>query len=160
MGQELDIIRYKNDTFPISGNVDVDGNAVDLTGWNIYMYYDEKDPDTGAIKNVRIEGNVSDATRGIVAFIPRRRYTFDITDPNNPIEYQPLAVPGLFDYAVVRARISYEVATNGDYVEENGSYVLYDPNNANHTGLVRYNKINEKYTHKVGKLIIEDRVGE
>lgn len=149
--------RYKNDTFPIEGTIEINGDYLDITGYTVYYYYDEFV--NNAHKLIRIEVIQLNAREGSVAVYPKINYSYDITDPDNIVPYVPFTKTGVFDYSVVRTKTIYDKYSLGEYVTLNGtSYIPYVE--IDHSGLQRYTKFVEKYTHSVGKITILDRVGE
>ena len=148
----INIERYKNDTYSISDVITVDGDYVDITDYAVYLYYLEID------KLIRLQAIKSDAKNGKVVFYPKINYSLNITDTQNPTPYTPFAVAGKYDYSIVKVKITYDTYALGDYVFVSGEYVPYDL--TVHNGMVRYTRFEDKRTHTVGKIIINDRVGE
>jgi hypothetical protein len=149
---EEDIVRYRNDTYPITGSIEENNNPVDLSdGWNVYMWYIEED------KLIQLDAIITNPKKGTIVIYPTKDYCKDITDQTNPVAMQAFTKPGKYDYTIVRSRIVYRKNDDGDYVEDNGTYREFDP--ATDAGKQRYVKIDEKVTHSVGKIIVSDRVG-
>jgi len=147
------IIRYENDTYPETGNIEVNGSPVDISDYDVYFYYKE------GTKLIRITATKPNAKEGRVAFYPKVTHTQDVTDKNNPVDCEAFTVPGEYIYAIVRSRTIYEPYSDGLYVNINDEFVLYDANNPDHADKDRFTLIEDKMTHKTGKLIISARVG-
>ena len=154
---DSEIIRYTGDTYPTEAVLKVDGTSVDLTGWDIKLYYNENQTD-GSILNVLINGTLVDPKNGESLFYNRPSKCFNITDPANPIPYVGFVVTGVHGYSIIREKIFYDKSELGDLVFVNGEYVAYDPNI--HTGNVdRYFSFTERMTHSVGSINILSRIG-
>ena len=151
----VDITRVAQDSYPVASVIKVNGNPVDLTDWNVYLYYTEIQPDLSAIE-VRITGVVTNAKRGVVKFYPRDTYCYNVT-LGTP--YTGFSVLGDHTYSIVRDAIRYEQDALGIYVLIDGVYILFSELEPTHEGLRLYSRYTEIMTHTVGAVTITARAG-
>lgn len=155
MSKKVNIDRILGDTYPENMRITSDGNLIDLDGWNIYLVYNEA-PQSGSSKKVRLHGIIRDVRKGFASFYPRVKYSEDITDMNNIVNYEAFTIPGSFKYDLFRSKDVYYTDDNGEYVIIVNAYVLYDSLEPTHAGLQRYLKYTEVQHHYNGLINIID----
>ncbi len=153
---EINIERYSGDTYPVTVDIKLDDSRIDLAGWELYMYINERQADN-TVKNLRISGVTPLLKRGEVSFYPRAMKTNDITDSNAITRTDALVSVGEHSYAITREKDVYNA---DDYegtlvtMDFGKTYIPYDVNNTDHLSKQRFSSFREIMTHQSGVITI------